>query len=179
MDSLFLRGWVFIVVGAVIIGIGGVLTTLGWTRLNESTQMRNLIYSVAREWEINNTILFKDPLFNSTDEKVIGSRMLNKRLKNSALNNVLTSGLFNSNIKKDRTFLRQVADYEDIIKDFNSRLSVTDNFVLATSDPEKIIEHRKNIVTSVGFKGFIDEHTRMKTILDTNYPWAKDATFLN
>jgi len=167
------------VVGAITIGIGGVLTTLGWTRLNESNQMRNLIYSVVREWEINNTILFNDPLFNSADEKVLGSYMLNKRLKNSALNNVLTSGLFNSNVKKDRTFLRQVADYEDIIKDFNSRLSMTDNFVLTTTDPRKIIEHRKIIVTSGGFKSFIDEHMKMKTILDTNYPWAKDATFLN
>lgn len=179
MDSLLVRGWVFIVIGAITIGIGGVLTTLGWTRLNESNQMRNLIYSVAREWEINNTILFKDPLFNSADEKVLGSHMLNKRLKNSALNNVLTSGLFISTVKKDRTFLRQVADYEDIIKDFNSRLSMTDNFVLATLDPGKIMEHRKIIVTSIGFKEFIDEHMKMKTILNTNYPWAKDATFLN
>jgi hypothetical protein len=178
MDRFFVTGWLFVIIGALAIGIGGFLTTSGWNRLNQHSQMKSLIIAIAREWEINNTLL-KDPLFTSPDENMLGSYRLYPRFKVSALNNALISGLFSSSYSKDREFLRIIADYEATISDINSRLNVSDNFVISTRDIAAIANHRRYIVQSPGFQGLLKQHERVKDFIDKNHCWAMKAKFLN
>lgn len=179
MDRLLITGWLFVMIGAVAIGVGGVLTTLGWNRLSRRSQMKSLIAAIAREWEINDTLLKNDPLFTATDDETLGSHRLYPRFKVSALNNALTSGLFSSSATKDQTLLRAIADYETVISDVNSRLDVSDNFVISTQDSAAISKHRSHVLQSPGFKGLLDQHQAMKDLLERNYSWVLIEKFLD
>lgn len=164
MDQLLIRGWLFVIVGALAIGGGGVLATLGWNTLNRRSEVRGLVTAIAREWKIND-ILLRDPLFTPTRGDILGSKRLYPRFKTSALNNALASGLLSATDPKGQALLTAVADYETSIADTNARLDVSDNFVLSTPDTKAIVEHRRQIVQSPGFTGFLGQHEKVKNLL--------------
>lgn len=178
MDHLFIRGSMFVLIGAIVLAVGGVMTTLGWNILSERSQIRNLISAVARQWEINNKLLTADPLFNGSDEEVLKSHRLYPRFYTNATDAVLASGLFNPKDKADREFLRMIADYQSTINDVNSRLGVSDGFVTSTRDLNDILAHRRLVLESAGFQGLLLKHTATGKFLKTYYGWA-DAQFLD
>lgn len=178
MGEVMLRGWIYVIIGVIAIGFGGVLSTLGWNTVNKYSQMKALIIAVAREWELNESIL-KDKLFNKDEVVALGSRKLYPRLRSNALNTFLSSGIFTAQNIKNRNFLKNVADYEYAISDTNSRLNVSDNFILSTQDTEAIMKHRKHVIESKGFKGFLDTHSFFRQALVENYKWVFNEQFLN
>ena len=42
-------GWCFAIAGAVLVGLGGILATLGWNKIQAHNQWRNTIIGVVRE----------------------------------------------------------------------------------------------------------------------------------
>jgi hypothetical protein len=179
MEHLLVRGWLLVIVGAAVIGVGGVLTTLGWNKLSSRSQMMNLLMAIAHEWEINNTLLYMEPLFNSDDDAILMSRCLYPRFKRSAMNNALTSGLFHPSVDDAKRFLRTIADYETVVADVNARLDVSDNLATTSENVVKIGEHRRHLQTSRGFTDFKKQHQKLYELLKTNYPLALKDAFLD
>lgn len=168
-----MRGWLLILGGALLLAVGGILTTLGWNRLKERSQMRTLISAVAREWQLNNKLLTSDPLFTGSDDAALGSHRLYPRLYTTASAGVLASGLFNPEDQRDRKLLRAIADYQEGLRDVNGRLSVSDGFVTSTQDAGKIQAHRRHVLESAGFKGLLLQHPQIGGLLKAQYRWAE------
>ena len=74
MRNLFFSGWVFVILGAVAIGVGSVVATLGWSQLGKASQKKSLILSIAVEWDLNEQTLRECPLFTSEEEDILRSR---------------------------------------------------------------------------------------------------------
>jgi len=179
MNSLFVQGWLLILVGAISIAVGGVLATLGWKTLDSRSHLRAVISGVAREWEINDTLLRTEPLFTTGDSSILGSHCLYPRFKSSAIDAAISSGLFNPSDPNQRLALRILADSEATISDVNARLAVSDNFVLSTTDQVAIADHRVVVTKSAGMVGFMKEHTKLKELLEKQYAWALRQKFLD
>lgn len=179
MKHLLVQGWLFVAIGAASIAVGGALTTLGWNKLNLRSRLEAIVSGVAREWEINDTLLSKEPLFISSEPNVLGSFGLYPRFKSSAVDAALSSGLFNPYNAHERDFLRALADYETTVADVNARLTVSDNFVLSTRDRMAIADHRVHVKGSRGFAAFGAEHQKLKDILEKQHKWVLEKRFLN
>jgi len=173
-----LKCWLLIVGGGLFITIGGICATNGWNLLDRHKQKKTLIVGITHEWEINEK-LRNDPLFMASEDAVLKSWLLYPRFKRSALNSVLTSGLFNSKIPRERSILIATANYETTIADVNSRLESSDNFVLSTSDKEAIKKHRLNIPKSEGFQSFVEKHKLFYELIERDYKWALASKFLD
>ena len=50
-------GWCFAIAGAVLVGLGGLLATLGWNKIQAHNQWRNTIIGVVREVELNDRMI--------------------------------------------------------------------------------------------------------------------------
>jgi hypothetical protein len=168
-----------ILAGALSIAVGGVLTTMGWDRLSLRTQLRNQIMGIFREWEINDSILKRNPLFDAKNEGALGSYLLYPRLRTTALNNALASGGLSSASKVERMLLRALADYQEAISDVNQRLSMNDTAMLSIRERAAILDLRKHVLGSRAFNSFMEEHGKMREVLQNNYPWATSAKFLD
>jgi hypothetical protein len=177
--NLITQGWVLVMIGAMSIAVGGTLTTLGWKKLDSYSRQKAVISGVAREWEINDTLLHKDALFISTDATVLGSHLLYPRFKSSALDVAVSSGLFRPSQAMERQALRVFADYETTIADINARLNVSDSFALSTQDQTAIAAHRAKVKSSAGLAGFSKEHAKLKEFLERNYGWSLKERFLD
>nr|WP_298716403.1 hypothetical protein [uncultured Steroidobacter sp.] len=179
MKHLLMQGWLFVAIGAALIAVGGAFTTFGWNKLNLRSQLEAIVSGVAREWEINDTLLHKEPLFVSNEPDVLGSFGLYPRFKSSAIDSALSSGLFNPSNADEREFLRALADYETTIADVNARLTVSDNLALSTRDRAVVADHRVYVKGSRGFAAFGAEHQKLKGILEKQHRWALEKKFLN
>lgn len=161
-------GRLLIVVGALLLAGAGVLTTSGWNALQETSRMRALVAGVAVEWEINDTKILKDALFNPRDSVDLMSYGLYPRFKTSAIDAILSSGLFDAREASDMTLMMGIIDYQTSIEDINARLDVSDQFALSTLNRHAVAQHRRLVLDSVGFKSFIQVH-RTVGILLRNY----------
>ncbi len=171
MDSLLLKSLLLISLGALTIGLGGTLTTLGWKQLDARSRYRGTFTAVAQEWEINNVIL-KDPLFTSSDDKYLGNHRLCPRLKIFAIDHAIASGLIKITKPEGKEIFHILDDYETAILDVNSRFQVIDNFVTSTMDNIKIAERRKHLQNSKGFLEFKDLHLKFRDLLSKHSDWV-------
>ena len=173
MDYSLFRGWGFIVVGALAIGTGGVFTTLGWSVISERTQINNLIRGVVREYEINES-LRSEMLSAGLSTPDFYKFRLYARFKTTALSSLLRSGLLKSSSKKNKVFLKNIADYEVAINEANYRLDYGDRSIPSDTDLDTIINNRKDIYSTEGFRAFVRLQYRFKEILEQNYNWVRE-----
>ncbi|MFH2048144.1 MAG: hypothetical protein ABIJ12_01765 [bacterium] len=91
-----IRGWLFIVLGVVLIGIGGVCSTFGWDYINKNGRKLNILISLAREWTINQSHFNSKPLtFTSTSDNIGVKHNAYPRFQTIAFQNVVTSDIIN------------------------------------------------------------------------------------
>ena len=173
------KGWCLVLLGSAIIGVGGVIVPFGWSMMDDWGKMQNLYHGVVREWEMNTSLLKNDPGFNTKDLETLRSHRLFPKLRNTACGNLLNSGLFSSNSQTEKDFLVQIADYEEAVRDINSRLDVSNNYIVSTIDTEKVKQHRMTVLTSRGYRSFLDVHESLKKQLLQTYPtWFEEGKFL-
>ena len=172
MDELLIRGWILIIIGALLIGSGGVFTTLGWSRLGDRAKKHSLIKSVVREWLIN------DGLISAITDKAyqVNSSFAERqypRFKTTALNGVLISGLFESGSKKNVLFMRKVADYETVITEANFRLEMIHAQITHEQNENTVADTIKEFtLKDKVFQNFMRQHRYIKEVLQKNFSWV-------
>jgi len=172
MDYSFFRGLGFVFFGALLLATGGALTTLGWSKINESAQIKNIIRGIVREWEINE-FLRNEMTIAGPSLPAFFEHRLYTRFKSTALSNLLGSGLLKSRSMKNKDFLKHLANYEVAINEANYMLDYSDRSIMLDTDLDTIVTIRKEVYRSKGFESFIRTHRRFKEILEENYSWVK------
>jgi len=69
-----LKGWLWIVMGVLMIGMGGVFSTWGWDNINKKARKHKLAFSLAREWGTNQRHLQHKPLFFKPEDANVGEK---------------------------------------------------------------------------------------------------------
>jgi hypothetical protein len=88
------KGWLWIFAGVLLIGIGGVFSTWGWDNINKKGRRHALLFSLAREWVINEAYLLTKPLTFKANDKDIGEKHNPyPRFQTVVLQSILTSDL--------------------------------------------------------------------------------------
>ncbi len=170
--SFYIQGWLYVVIGAFAIGIGGFFTTKGWNLLNNHEQKKALIKAVVREMGLNDWELKHHVLFTRIDEETLKSRLLYPKLHTSSLSTIQRSALFDLSNSKDDKFLTIVRDYESCVNNFNARLQVSNNLVTSEKNITVVAKHRRHLVQSNGFKKMLKEHDKVLQFFQNNYLWA-------
>jgi len=160
-----------IALGAAAIAVGGLLTTWGWNNLNTCQQRHALVTSVAQEWRLNQYKLkredgpFAGKLYDNT-----GKAWRYPLFRESALNGVVTSGLFSFGNQKDKQLLRAIGFYLQSIEGLN-RASTRANWSLE-QDANSAEKYHHMLVDSHWYNRFEIKHEEMKELLENNYKWT-------
>jgi len=163
-----IKGWFFVIVGVILIGVGGVISTWGWDNINKKGQRDTLVFALAREFFINNVYLLTSPLRLKLDAKDIGAKHdAYPRFEISAVNTVLTSSLLT-----DRDLNLLLINYGQFAKICNNAFSLLDEQLIRTGiTAEKRTEEYKRILNEFQplhrFRGF---HEDIRQILIKRYP---------
>ncbi len=100
-----LKGWLWIIVGFLLIGAGGVFSTWGWDNINKKGQRDTLLFSLAREWYFNDIFLNTIPLAVNPNDPDLGKLHYSfPRFLNSAGDKLLSSSLLNDADLQDLLF---------------------------------------------------------------------------
>ena len=170
-----------IIIGTVLIAVGGILATYGWTARTEASQKSAMIKAVAAELLIN-LALIDDPKIAETDEKKLSKSVFFPRMQTSTLKGALASGLFLT--KRDRLFFTRASDLNELLDGFNDRLIVTQNQMM--ENPKNIKIWRTQLRDGKTRKQVILKLTKFGALLVSDYgvkeseyffvPLGEDAT---
>jgi len=129
-----------IALGTLLIAIGGVIATKGWNARTVATQRNGVIRAVAAETLMNASV-FMDAVFTEKNEEELSKFSLFPRMQTAALEGAIASGLFVE--EKDRIFLTRAATLNELLADFNQRLSFTEDRM--SQRPSEIALLRKKL----------------------------------
>ncbi len=107
----------------ILIAAGGIVATHGWNARSEEAQKSGMVKSVAAELLFNSSAI-NNPTFVETDENKLSKLVIFPRMRITALEGAISSGLFLN--EKDRLYLTRATDLLDILVGFNHRLSLTE-----------------------------------------------------
>ena len=136
-----------IIVGAVAVTCAGLLMTYGWNRIGLGKQRNNLIRAFAQELYMNVLRLEGPPIKSEVyyrKENVDVVLRPFPTLKTTALNAVMSSGLWDLGKQTERNFLYTIADYEIAIGNANRFFDKHNNILtFEIGDPNKVIAQAK------------------------------------
>ncbi len=172
--NYLVSGCLYLIVGSISIGVGGLLTTRGWSQLNNHSQRKALIQGAANEWLTNEFSLPCKNLPFDPNKKELGEiHYLYPTFRSSALNIVLTSSLFTLENTGDRKLLLQIMRYEEHISNFNYLLRKIDDECIRTGvNQEQRISKYRGVNESPLFQNYYDSHRAMGQLIEDNYGWA-------
>ena len=99
--------------GSWMVGKGGTKTTKGWNQLNNHETKEALIAAVALEWVRNEMYMYVRPLSFDPNDETIGQKHYGfPEFKTAAINQVLTSNLFDPSNPQDYKLWASIVDYE-------------------------------------------------------------------
>jgi len=161
-----------LVPGALLVGGGGCLTTRGWSLVEQQERLKAHLIAIAQEWDVNDMVLSKCPLFTSDDERVLGKRTMFPRFKVSALNRALTSGLLRPASARDRSLLEVLTFYEVALSDVNEMLDLFDTSMARITDSAQVVESRRALREGKKLDYLRTFHVRLMELLKREYPQA-------
>jgi hypothetical protein len=169
------KAWLLIIGGVATVGVGGLLSTLGWNMRSQHQQKRNIIRGVIREFESNGRMI--DSAINLIKQRKTSFSY--RPYKANQLNNALTSGVLNFDTDKRRALRDVMERYEEAIADFNAGLGVVGRLNPGMyirpefiPQPGKINPNDFNNALSEKFDKLLLAHQRTGQILEKEYNWA-------
>lgn len=120
---MFENEWLLISVGLLLIGLGGVLGTLGWNKYHIHSQKNNIIDSVKREC-ISNKNMIHEALETIRQNNATSRGFSYRPYKSTQVNVFLTSGLFYFRGSEASTIREAFEQYEQEIDHFNAALRI-------------------------------------------------------
>ncbi len=179
--------WLFSKVGrktilfifAIIIAVGGTLTTKGWNIISFGEQRNNLIRAITQEWLSNSARLVSPPMKGETHYvKEDGEHVWRPfpTLRTNALNTILSSGFWDYGNQMDRKFLDVVADYEKRVIAANRKFRSYDDFFSKIKDPNERIMRTKEVrrltYEKDWFKSLENRQNQVGKLVWSEYKWA-------
>jgi hypothetical protein len=91
--SQVISGWLFVVVGTVLVGVGGSLATLGWNKVRSHEQWRSAVIGVAREVKLNDRLMeASTALLSRWPTRSMGENLPTESYYSSHVTAIVTSG---------------------------------------------------------------------------------------
>jgi hypothetical protein len=172
-----------ILVGTVCIALAGLLTTSGWNVIRFGEQRNNLIRAVAQELYMNVLSLESSPIKGETYYRKKNGGVATRpfpTLKTTALNAVMSSGLWDIENQTERNFLYTIFNYEEAIGTANSVFGVYNDSVNSIIDPNKKITEaekcQKIAPEKESFKCLENMQNEVIKLLLGEYKWAIPPT---
>jgi len=165
--------WPYLILIAFI--VGSVVLTEEWNLLRVHSQRQNLVRAVVQEWVINDKKMKSPPLTGRVEDSnylVYGYTMFST----SALNAVLSSGLWNYGESNENRFLTAVSSYEMAISAANQCFYSTNETLFRNiSVKERIdeaVSYQSQTLQSQWYSVLKIEHEGIRKLLATEYRWA-------
>jgi hypothetical protein len=131
-----------IIRGTVFIALAGLLTTHGWNVIKFGEQRNNLIRAIAQELWMNILSLESPPITGETYYRKENGDVVTRpfpTLKTTALNAVMSSGLWNLENQTEKNFLYTIFRYEGAIGTANSIFGGYNDSLSNIADPNEKI----------------------------------------
>jgi hypothetical protein len=157
-------------------GEGNTSMTEGWNLLRVHSQRQNLVRAVVQEWLINEGKMNARPLTGQACDKASFVVYTYPRFRASALNAVLSSGLWNYGEPNESRFLTAVSSYEITIAFANQCCdSINTTLSRNISNEQRIakaIEQQTMNLNSPWYSDLKVKHEELRKLLATEYRWA-------
>jgi len=118
----------------------------------------------------------RPPLSGTPYDKIDGKIDIYGTLETSALDSVLTSGLWNFGKPEEQEFLLTVVNYEHALTRANALFGIVNADLLQTGTAQqnmlKAERHQKNVNASEWYGALKLQHQKMHELLLRNYRWA-------
>jgi len=173
------RGAWGVIRGSAVVALAGLLSTHGWNDISLAGQRRNLINGVVLEVAMNAQMLKQPPMegdvyYPSEDQRLILRPF--PTLRTTALNGVLSSGLWDFRNPTERKFLDKVSEYERKIGTANTIFSSHNDYLLAKADPNKAADFGKRLQRGIPekefFKALTNAQSQLITLIQSECRWA-------
>jgi hypothetical protein len=175
-------GWWFAIGGAVLVGLGGLLATLGWNKLQAYHQWRNTIVGVMREVELNDRMIEAAmDLAQRWPSRSKGESFSHEDYHSSHVTAAVTSGLLSAKDPEDREVRDVLEAYERSISRFNAALRIVGSANLGLFLRPDLIHvsergawppNTQDTLAAI-FIGLLQAHETARDTLRRQYPWAK------
>jgi hypothetical protein len=169
--------------GTVCIALAGLLTTYGWNVIRFGEQRNNLIRAVAQELCMNILDLETAPIKGETCYRKEDGDVVRRpfpTLKTTALNAVMSSGLWDFGNQTENDFLYTIYNYEGAIGNANIIFGLYNDSLSKIIDPNKMIaiadEYQKATPEKDYFKSLENEQNEVIKLLLDEYKWAIPPT---
>lgn len=121
--SATLWGWGYVVSGTLMIGLGGLLTTLGWNKLAARDQQLNTLRSLGREIELNGALVAVSvDLARRWPTRRPDENFPYEEYQATQATAVVTAGTLDSRDANDRELLEALQVYRRQVAEFNAAL---------------------------------------------------------
>lgn len=145
--KLLRKGVCAIILGTILVAFAGLLTTDGWNLISLGKQRNNLIRAIAQELWMNLLRLESPPIKGEVYYRKENGDLVTRpfpTLKTTALNAVLSSGLWDFGNDQEEKLLKTITGYEMKIGTANLIFGEYNELLLKTIDPnEKIALAKK------------------------------------
>ena len=168
-----------IIRGTVFIALAGLLTTHGWNVIRFGEQRNNLIRAIAQELFWNVLSLERPPIKGEVYYKKENGDLVQRpfpTLKTTALNAVMSSGLWDLGNQTEKNFLYTISDYEGAIGAANRIFGIYNDLWSKIIDPNEEITQAKEcqkVAPEKDYFKFLDgvQNEVIKLLLG-EYKWA-------
>jgi hypothetical protein len=179
-------GWILVVGGTILVGLGGLIATLGWNKITAADQRRNAIAGIAREVRLNDRLIKEAvQLIERWPQRSENEGFSPETYRSSHVAGALTSGLLQPEFKDDQKLLQTLEDYEAAISRFNAALRIVGlltpgifikhGLIHADADAKGWPTNYRDAFAPP-FEALVTYHDRTLAVLQGQYPWALDKT---
>ena len=174
----WISGWGIVICGGILVGVGGVLATLGWDNIGSQREKKAILRAICREWWLNNYWIARWPLKDSIDPNEIQIRCTPyNHFEYSEANTAKTSHLIGE--RSDNRLPLLLANYVKLARDCNI-LFDDENKVLGRTGHllgrENVLERLENTRETPPYSAFEECHIDLAIELTLYYkPILKKA----
>ncbi|MBL9163134.1 MAG: hypothetical protein JNL18_10400 [Planctomycetaceae bacterium] len=175
-------GALFVMLGTLLVGGGGLLATYGWQKVSSGRQWQNSIRSVIRELNLNEKIIEAgDDTIKERIAGTIDARFPAESFHDVQLTGALTSGIWNPDDEADKAVADAIDRYRQDVAHVNAGLRIVGRTTRTVYlkpdlvvDSEWLAKKPGNHINarSEQFAQLVESHKAAKAALKSKYPWA-------
>ena len=179
-------GWSLVVGGTILVGLGGLVATLGWNKITAANQRQNAIVGIAREVRLNDRMIKEAiQLIERWTQRSENEAFSFETYRSSHVAGALTSGLLQPESKADQELLQALEDYDAAISRFNGALRIVGRLTpgifikadLIHADAKGWPVNYRDAFAPL-FEALVTHHERTLAVLQGRYPSSLNKAML-